>query len=73
MSTVAVIGEDLRVQGFALAGAAVYPAGSEEEARRAWLSLPGDVAVVILTARAAGWLSDALPARGDVLPVVMPA
>jgi vacuolar-type H+-ATPase subunit F/Vma7 len=75
VSRVAVIGEELRVQGFALAGAAVYPADTEEEARRAWHSLPADVAVLILTARAAGWLGDLRSAalgRG-LLPVVMPA
>jgi len=73
MPRVAVIGEELRVQGFALAGAAVYPAGSEDEARQAWLSLTADVAVVILTAQAAQWLGDPLPSSGDVLSVVMPA
>jgi vacuolar-type H+-ATPase subunit F/Vma7 len=75
LSRVAVIGEELRVQGFALAGAAVYPARTEDEVRRAWLSLPADVAVVVLTARAAAWLGDPpAPAPGrDLLAVVMPA
>jgi vacuolar-type H+-ATPase subunit F/Vma7 len=75
VSGVAAIGEELRVQGFALAGAAVFPAGTAAEARRAWLSLPADIAVVILTAQAAAWLGDppAPPPGRDLLPVVMPA
>ena len=50
MSRAAVIGEALRVQGFALAGALVYPAESPDEACAAWQALPPDVAVLILTA-----------------------
>jgi len=67
----AVIGEAVRVQGYALAGAVVYPAEDADEARAAWRALPPDIAVVVLTARAAGWLGEAAR-RGDVLPVVMP-
>jgi vacuolar-type H+-ATPase subunit F/Vma7 len=73
MSRAAVIGEAVRVQGFTLAGAAVYPAEDQEEARAAWRSLPPDIAVVVLTAHAAAWLGEALELRRDVLPVVMRA
>lgn len=73
MARAAVIGEDLRIQGYALAGAALYPAADQAGARRAWLQLPEDIAVVIVTARAAGWLGDELARRPGVLPVVMPA
>jgi vacuolar-type H+-ATPase subunit F/Vma7 len=70
MSRAAVIGEATAVQGFALAGAVVCPAENQDEAAAAWRSLPPDIAVVVLTARAASWLGEMLPRR-DVLPVVM--
>jgi vacuolar-type H+-ATPase subunit F/Vma7 len=84
MSRVAVIGEEARVRGFALAGALVLAAEDAAEARAAWRSLPPDVAVAVLSSRAAGWLRDVtdggaadapphgLPRRPGVLPVVMP-
>jgi vacuolar-type H+-ATPase subunit F/Vma7 len=73
MARAAVIGEALRVQGFALAGAVVCPAGDRDEARTAWRSLPADIAVVVLTPDAMDWLRDELERRRDVLPVVMRA
>ena len=72
MSRVAIIGEELRVQGYALAGGVVCVADDEVSARRAWQKLPGDVAVVVLSARAAGWLASELAGRPGLLPVVMP-
>jgi vacuolar-type H+-ATPase subunit F/Vma7 len=85
MSRMAVIGEGVRVQGFALAGALVLAAEDAAAARAAWRSLPPDVAVAVLTPRAADWLSDVTggdagmpapadgtPRRPGVLPVVMP-
>jgi vacuolar-type H+-ATPase subunit F/Vma7 len=71
MSRAAVIGEAMRVEGYALAGAVVYPAENADQAHAAWRSLPSDIAVVVLTARAAAWLGEA-PRRAGVLPVVMP-
>jgi vacuolar-type H+-ATPase subunit F/Vma7 len=71
VSRAAVIGEAVRVQGYALAGAVVYPAEDAEQARAAWRSLPPDTAVVVLTARAAAWLGEA-QRRDGVLAVVMP-
>jgi vacuolar-type H+-ATPase subunit F/Vma7 len=53
MATVAVIGEEVLVRGFGLAGALVLPADRPEVVRAAWQGLPGDVAVVILTRTAA--------------------
>jgi len=53
MARAAVIGEAVRTAGFALAGAVVLAAENEEEADAAWRSLPADVAVLVLTARAA--------------------
>jgi vacuolar-type H+-ATPase subunit F/Vma7 len=71
MPRAAVIGEATAIQGYALAGALVCPAVDQEEAAAAWRSLPPDVAVVVLTARAAAWLGEALEQRRDILPVVM--
>ena len=72
MSRAAVIGEAVRVQGYAMAGAVVYPAEDADQARAAWRSLPPDIAVVVLTAQAAAWLGEAPQRRDGVLPVVMP-
>jgi vacuolar-type H+-ATPase subunit F/Vma7 len=72
MARAAVIGESSRVQGYALAGAAVYPAEDEAGVRVAWRSLPADVEVVIVTAKAAAWLGEELTLRPVPLPVVMP-
>ena len=72
MGRAAVIGEASRVQGYALAGALVCPAEDEATVRAAWRSLPADVAVVIVTARAAAWLGGDLTVRPQLLPVVMP-
>lgn len=58
MARIAVIGEGVRVSGFALAGAIVCPAEGREQARQAWRSLPPGVALVVLTPQAAAWLGD---------------
>jgi vacuolar-type H+-ATPase subunit F/Vma7 len=72
MARAAVIGETLRVQGYGLAGAVVCAADDEASVLSAWQALPADVVVVLLTARAAGWLGDELTQRSGLLPVVMP-
>jgi vacuolar-type H+-ATPase subunit F/Vma7 len=72
MARAAVIGEAVRTEGFALAGALVLPAEDPVEARAAWDALPADVAVLVLTPRAACWLGEAPQSRHDVLMVVMP-
>jgi len=72
MARAAVIGETVRTAGFALAGAVVATAETPEETLAAWRALPGDIAVLILSPHAAGWLSDALSTRRDLLVVVMP-
>ena len=73
MARAAVIGESVRTAGFALAGAVVLTAENQEEAHAAWRSLPADVEVLVLTARAADWLSEAPQPRRGVLVAVMPA
>jgi vacuolar-type H+-ATPase subunit F/Vma7 len=70
MAHVAVIGEDVRVEGFGLAGAIVCRARGEAQVRAAWESLAEDVAVVVLTPAAAAELAG-VP-RGGRLTVVMP-
>jgi vacuolar-type H+-ATPase subunit F/Vma7 len=73
MAGVAVIGERVRVQGFALAGALVAAADDAAAVRSAWACLDDDVAVVVLTPRAAEALTDELvPAAGAPLTVVLP-
>lgn len=60
---VAALGEFIRVQGFALAGALVFPAEDAEAVRTAWRRLPRDVAMVVVTPAAETALG-ALVARG---------
>jgi vacuolar-type H+-ATPase subunit F/Vma7 len=74
MSRVAVIGEAVNIQGFALAGALLCAAEDSGAARQAWDCLPPDVAVAILTPQAAAWLAGVTghtPGQ-RVLTVVMP-
>jgi len=72
LARAAVIGEAVRTAGFALAGAIVTTAETAEETRAAWRALPADVAVLVLTSRAARLLGDAPEPPRDVLMVVMP-
>jgi vacuolar-type H+-ATPase subunit F/Vma7 len=67
-----VLGEAARVDGFALGGATVIVAESPDAVRRAWTSLPEDVAVVMLSHQAAVALGDDVTRRDGVLSVVMP-
>jgi vacuolar-type H+-ATPase subunit F/Vma7 len=67
-----VLGEAARVDGFALGGATVIAAESPDAVRRAWTSLPDDLAVVMLTHQAAVALGDEVTRRDGVLSVVMP-
>jgi hypothetical protein len=60
MTRVAVIGPAVRVMGYRLAGALVFPADEAGQARAAWESLPPGVEVVVLSPEAARWLSSAL-------------
>ncbi len=71
VGSVVVLGETARVSAFALAGATVRKADDPEDVRRAWQMLPEDVAVVVLTERAAAVLrAESTPDR--LLCVVMP-
>jgi hypothetical protein len=57
MAKIAVIGESGKVLEFGLAGAIVLPAEEPEAVLAAWQSLGEDVAVVVLTSRAARTLA----------------
>lgn len=71
ISRAAVIGESVRTEGFALAGALVLTAENADQVRAAWRSLPADVGVLVLTSSAAAWLGDAPRSRPGVLVAVM--
>jgi vacuolar-type H+-ATPase subunit F/Vma7 len=72
MGRVVVLGEPVRVMGYALAGALAIEAEGEEVAR-AWASLPADTSLVVLTPAAARALGPAVLDRPrDALIVTMP-
>jgi vacuolar-type H+-ATPase subunit F/Vma7 len=72
MARAAVIGEELAVEGYALAGCVLLPADNPDEVNSAWQALPPDTVLLILTESAAGWLADRLAQRPDIMTVVMP-
>lgn len=67
---IAIIGEGAKVTGFGLAGALVLPAERPEDVWAAWRSLGPNVAIVVLTSRAARTLATERPSWP--LTVVMP-
>lgn len=67
---IAIIGESAKVSGFGLAGATVLPAEEPEDVRAAWRSLDPNVAIVVLTSRAARTLAS--ERSSWPLTVVMP-
>lgn len=71
MSNVVVIGEEMAVRGYALAGVRVLPAPDAESVRAAFDGLDDSVAVVILTEAAAACLPDEVSADLP-LTVVLP-
>jgi vacuolar-type H+-ATPase subunit F/Vma7 len=72
MGRVAVIGEDVAIAGYALAGAVVLPADSDDDVRRQWAGLADDVEVVILTPAAAAAMGQEPVDAVTPLSVVMP-
>lgn len=73
MGHVAVIGEPVRVRGYALAGADVHECPDEAAVRSAWAALPDDVVVVILSPAAAAAIDlTGRPAAARPLTVVLP-
>lgn len=72
MAKAAVIGEELAVEGYALAGCVLLPADNPDEVNAAWQALPPDTVLLILTQNAASWLADRLAQRPDLITAVMP-
>jgi vacuolar-type H+-ATPase subunit F/Vma7 len=72
MASAAVIGEELAVEGYALAGCVLLPADNPDEVNSAWQALPPDTVLLILTQTAAIWLADRLAQRPDIMTAVMP-
>ncbi len=73
MGCLVVLGEAVRIQGFALAGAVLSPADTPDAVRRAWQELPADAGVVILTQQAAeALLAELTAGEPSRLTVVMP-
>jgi vacuolar-type H+-ATPase subunit F/Vma7 len=72
MASAAVIGEELAVEGYALAGCVLLPADNPDEVNSAWQALPPDTILLILTQTAASWLADRLAQRPDIMTAVMP-
>ena len=73
MSRIAVLGEAIRAEAFALTGALVIAADTPDAVRDAWRSLPKDVAVVVVTPRAAAALgSTGAASRDGTLVVTLP-
>lgn len=73
MGSVAVIGEETAVAGYALVGVLVVPADDARAVREAWDSLGADVEVVVLTPRAAEALGPARTTTMHPLTVVIPS
>ncbi len=71
--TIAAIGEPALLDGFRLAGAAVFTGSTDEEVRRAWTALPTDTAIVILTPRSAHALESVIADPRSPLTVVLPS
>ena len=72
MNRIVVLGEPGRVGGFRLTGATVIDAVGLEDVERAWIALPTDTTLLILTPRAAEVVGVHLPERARLTWVVMP-
>ncbi|HSP65261.1 MAG TPA: hypothetical protein VLO10_03635 [Candidatus Deferrimicrobium sp.] len=73
MSSIAAIGEHGAVEAFVLGGVAVTTADDAVAVHAAWDRLGADVAVLILSPRAAGILATEREQRPDLLWAVLPA
>lgn len=72
MSGLVALGEPARVGGFGLAGVTILSASTAEEVEAAWVRVPYDTGVLILTPAAAEALRARLADRPRLLWVVMP-
>ena len=72
MPRVAAVGEEVRLRGYALAGADLHAAAGEEQLAAAWERLPDDVACLVLTRAAHTTLAARLRERPDLVWAVVP-
>lgn len=72
MGRVAAVGEDVRLRGYALAGAELHAATGETELAAAWELLSDDVACLVLTRAAHAVLAGRLRERPDLFWAVVP-
>jgi vacuolar-type H+-ATPase subunit F/Vma7 len=73
MSRVVAIGNELRLAGYALAGAEVRHAASPAETLAAWESLAEDAGVLVLTPEAFAALERRLAERAELVWAVLPS
>ncbi len=71
--TVAALGSPSQLEGYRLAGAALYPAAGAADVRAVWAGLPDTVCVVLLTPDAAAQLGIQLTDPASPLTVVLPS
>jgi vacuolar-type H+-ATPase subunit F/Vma7 len=69
---VAAVGEDVRLRGYALAGAELHAAAGEDELAAAWERLSDDVTCLVLTRAAHAALAARLRERPDLVWAVVP-
>jgi vacuolar-type H+-ATPase subunit F/Vma7 len=73
MSRAVAIGDELRLAGYALAGAEVRHAVAPPEIEAAWAGLDDEVGLVVLTPESYAVLEQRLAERGDVVWAVVPS
>ena len=73
MSRAVAIGDELRLAGYALAGAEVVHAVAPAEVEAAWEGLDDAVALVVLTPESHSVLEPRIVERGDVVWAVVPS
>lgn len=72
MGRIAAVGEWDKIQAVALAGVEPHRAADPGEALAAWLELPADVSVLILTPQSESALAGRVDERRDLLVTVLP-
>jgi hypothetical protein len=72
VGSVAAIGEDVLLRGYALAGAELHAATGAHEVAAAWERLPDDVSCLVLTRAAHTTIAARLHERPDLVWVVVP-
>jgi hypothetical protein len=73
VSRVVAIGNELRLAGYALAGAEVRPAATSAVTIAAWESLDDDTGLLLLTPEVFSELEARLPERNGLVWAVLPS